>query len=142
IESLKWSRLCYAKRNLTVRGARNVRRLTRVASHVSEAFWANSPSKVGLGAVHRRRLVINIGGGKNLGHKYWGAKIWGEFIFRQKILEKFPSILSKIPDGLFFLVIDNFFAKLTLFIQYVLHFLCIVVFVSAFFHVYFLNKQH
>ena len=102
MESLKWSRLCYAKRNLTVRGARNVRRLTRVASHVSEACWANSPSKVGLGAVHRRRLVINIGGGKNLGHKYWGAKIWGEFIFRQKILEKFPSILSKIPDDLFF----------------------------------------
>ena len=25
---------------------------------------------------HRRRLVLNIGGGKNLGHKYWGgAKI-------------------------------------------------------------------
>ena len=31
---------------------------------------------------HRRRLVINIGG-KNLGHKYWGAKILGKYVFRQ-----------------------------------------------------------
>ena len=39
-----------------------------------------------------RRLVINIG----------GAKIFGKYIFRQKILKKFPSILSKNFNDLFF----------------------------------------
>ena len=29
---------------------------------------------IGLSQKHRRRLVINIGGGKYLGHKYWGDK--------------------------------------------------------------------
>src|SRR6218665_1177879 len=94
---------------------------------------------------HRRRLVINIGEG-NLVHKYWGAKILGKFIFRQKILEKFifrqkilekfPSILSKISDYIF-LVIDNFLKKLHLSFKMYSRCLCIVVYVSAFFHVYF-----
>src|SRR6218665_1399466 len=51
---------------------------------------------------HRRRLVINIGGGKNLGHKYWEGKHFGEIYFQTKTLEKFPSILSKISDDLFY----------------------------------------
>ena len=41
--------------------------------------------------IHRRRLVINIGG-KNLGHKYWGCKNFGK-MFSDNILKK----VEKIP---------------------------------------------
>ena len=35
--------------------------------------------------MQRRRLVINMGGAKSLGHKYWGQK-FGENIFSENIL--------------------------------------------------------
>src|SRR6218665_824298 len=63
---------------------------------------------------HRRRLVINIGG-KNLGHKYWGAKLLGKYVFRPhstKNFEKNPLLFSKTSEDLF-LVIDNYFQKFT-----------------------------
>jgi len=46
-------------------------------------------------------------GGKNLGH----------FTFRQKILKKFPSIISKISDDLFFSRRQLFYKIDTPFIQ-------------------------
>src|SRR6218665_825462 len=84
-----------------------------------------------------RRLVINIEGGKNFGHKYWGGKNFWEIYFQTKNLEKVLFYSSKNFSQPFFLVIDNFFTKLTHLIQNVLRFLCIVVSISAFFHVYF-----
>ena len=36
---------------------------------------------------HRRRLVINIGG-KNLGHKYWGAKNLRKIYFQTTLSNK------------------------------------------------------
>src|SRR6218665_1513925 len=51
--------------------------------------------------------------------------------------EENEEVTEKQDEIIDFLVIDNFF---TPFIQYVLHFLCIVVSVSAFFHVYFFKS--
>jgi len=86
-------------------------------------------------SIQRRRLVINIGRGKNLGHKYWGAKGLGKYIFRQhskKIWKK--SFYSKKFLMTFFLVIDNFLKQI-----YTLHsklnwlpFLCIFLSLSLF----------
>src|SRR6218665_4200363 len=44
---------------------------------------------------HRRRLVINIGVGKNLGHKQWRGKNFGEIYFQTKNLEKVPFYSPK-----------------------------------------------
>src|SRR6218665_1121866 len=68
-----------------------------------------------------RRLVINIGGGKNLGHKYWGAKMgkrnrggkkffWKKF-FKKKIWKNSLKFSKKKFEKIFFffLVIENFF---------------------------------
>src|SRR6218665_1212490 len=82
------------------------------------------------------------GGGKNLGHKFWGANILGKYAFRQKILKKFLSIISNISDDLFFshsqlffYKIDTFHSKCTPLSMYFSFFVS----VSAFFHVYFLK---
>jgi len=80
--------------------------------------------------------------GQKFGSQILGGINFGEIYFQTKNLEKFPSILSKISDDLFFSHRQLFFTKLTPFIQNVLGSLCIVVSVSAFFHVYFLNKQN
>jgi len=67
-------------------------------------------------------LVKNIGG-----------KILGKNIFRQhskKMLQN-PLLFSKISEDLF-LVINNFFQKMTPFIQNVLPFLCIFLSLSLF----------
>ena len=48
-----------------------------------------------------RRLVINIGGAKVWVTNIGGGN-FGQIYFQTKNLEKFPSILSKISDDLFF----------------------------------------
>src|SRR6218665_375770 len=84
--------------------------------------------------VHRRRLVINIGGHKFgsqiLGGQKFGSQIlegqkfWTNLLSDKKILKKFPSILSKISDDLFFshrqlfYKIDTFHSKCTPFSLY------------------------
>src|SRR6218665_3432168 len=91
-------------------------------------------------------------GGKNLGHKYWGGQKFGSQIlgdknfwqiyFQAKNLEKFPSILSKISDDLFFshrqlfYKIDTFHSKCTRFSLYCCLCFC---FLSCLF---FINKQN
>src|SRR6218665_3271038 len=47
--------------------------------------------------LHRRRLVINIGGQK-FGSQILGGKNFEQIYFQTKNLEKFPSILFKISD--------------------------------------------
>jgi len=69
-------------------------------------------------------------GGKNLGHKYWGAKISGKYIFRQHY-QKNPLLFSKISEDLF-LVFLNLFQKCTPFIQNLRPFLCIFLSLSLF----------
>jgi len=78
-----------------------------------------------------------LGGAKIWVTNIGGTKILGKYIFRQKILKKFPSILSKISDELFFYKIDTFHSKCTPFSLYFSFFVS----VSAFFHVYFLKIQ-
>src|SRR6218665_2271733 len=78
-----------------------------------------------LGHWHRRRLVINIGEGKNLGQKYWGAKIFGKYIFRQHS-KKIPFYSQKFL--MTFFSHQQLFQKMTPFIQNGLPFLCIFLF--------------
>src|SRR6218665_1227042 len=76
-----------------------------------------------------RRLVINIGGGKNLGHKYWGSKNFLKIYFKKKIFKSSLQFSKKILTT-FFLVIEHFFSKkCTLFIENVqIYFLFFVFF--------------
>ena len=64
----------------------------------------------------------------------------GKFIFRQKIMKKFPSILSKIFDDLF--LVDNFKKNLHLsFKMYSVFFVLLSLFLLSFI-LFFLNKQN
>src|SRR6218665_125325 len=89
-----------------------------------------------------RRLVINIGGQK-FGSQILGGKNFGKIYFLKKILKKFPSILSKIYDDLFFSHLQLFLKNVHLsfkmykFTSFSLYF-SFFVSVSAFFHVFFL----
>src|SRR6218665_4223119 len=98
--------------------------------------------------MHRRGLVINIGGQKFGSQILGGQKFW-ENIFSDNIVKKFEKIPFYFLTFLrtFFSQQQLFFEKLTPFIQNVLPFLCIFlsffVSVSAFFHVlFFLNKTN
>ena len=72
------------------------------------------PSLTLLNPTHQRRLVINIGGQKFWSQILGGAKILGKFIFRQKILKSFLLFSPKFLT-IFFLVLDNFFYKISTF---------------------------
>src|SRR6218665_1645351 len=93
---------------------------------------------------HRRRLVINIGRAKIWVTNIGGANILRKYIFRQHSKKnlKNPLLFSKISEDLFF--INNFFKKMTPFIQNVLPFLWIFLSLSLFllsFMFYFLNNK-
>ena len=88
---------------------------------------------------HRRRLVMNIGGHKFgsqiLGEqKFWGNLFWDKKSWNSSLLYSLQNFWRPFFSHrqLFY-----FFTKFTPFVQNVLRFLCIVVSVSAFFHVFF-----
>src|SRR6218665_439260 len=91
-----------------------------------------------------RRLVINIGGGKNFCHKHWGGKNFRKIYFQKKIFKSSLQFSKKNSDDLFFRHRQLFsrnvhyslkMYKFTSFSLYFSFFLS----VSAFFHVYFLT---
>src|SRR6218665_2521938 len=87
--------------------------------------------------LQRRRLVINIGGQKFGSQILGGQKFW-ENLFSDKKSRKSSLLFSpKFLTTFFKKHRQLLFTKFTPFIQNVLRFLCIVVSVSAFFHVYF-----
>ena len=109
---------------------------------LSLSFSMILSSKVQLSAhrEQRRRLVINIGGKKNLGQKYWGGKILGKYVFRQDsktISKKSSSILWNFWRAFF--SHWQFFSKMytlhSKFTPFTLNF-SFFVSVSDFFHVY------
>src|SRR6218665_4160750 len=89
-----------------------------------------------------RRLVINIGGCKNFGHKYWGGKNFWKIYFQKKIFKSFLQFSQKILTTFFFSHQQLFSQKFTLFLEnvqiyflfFVFFFLCLCFFfLSCFF---------
>jgi len=60
-----------------------------VATYEATALVKMCSLRKNLACHQRRRLVINIVGGKNFGLKYWGGQKFRENIFSDNILKKF-----------------------------------------------------